>query len=104
LAGSYQNPLIGTATIDVESVGAVRMGDLSSTDPVRPGVAVIEQAGAVTLRLGADANRWGQTRFDGGFFALRVQATSEDGFSGTWSSGVTSAEAEGHFCATRMRE
>ena len=104
LAGSYQNPLVGTATLDVEAVGAVRLGDLSSTDPTRPGVTVVEQGGVVTLRLGSEANRWGQTRFDGGYLALSVVAVSDDGFGGTWSSGITTTDAEGYFCATRMPE
>ena len=39
------------------------------------------------LRLGADANRRGVVRFDGGYFALTVREMRAGRFAGTWSSG-----------------
>ena len=48
-------PLGGTADIDVEAVGALRLGDLGSADPAAPGVLVIESPGpSVLLRFGSD--------------------------------------------------
>ena len=55
------SPLFGSTDVNVEGVGAVRVGSLSSEDPASPGVLVIESAtGAspsILLRLGSDANR-----------------------------------------------
>jgi hypothetical protein len=103
-------PLVGTAAIDLESVGAVRMGDLGSQDPTAPGVAVLERhevisgdttASEITVRLGSEANRRDMIRFDGGYTALFVQAVTEAGFGGAWVSGGGRREASGHFCAVR---
>ncbi len=94
-------PLIGGADLDLDAVGAVRLGALDARDPRSPGVAVLETPGAIVLRLGADANRRGVVRFDGGYTALYVRATGAAGFAGGWASGVTGPEAEGHFCAVR---
>lgn len=100
-------PSHGTTDVKVESVGAVA-SDLGSTDPSRPGVLVIgmrpksDSVGArVMLRLGADANREGMTRFDGGYAVLRVRQITEDGFAGDWESGAPMPQAGGHFCAVR---
>jgi hypothetical protein len=100
-------PLIGTADISLEEVGATRVGATSSLDPEAPGVAVIEQPRAgggaeLTLRLGSEANRRGQTRFDGGFMALYVGRIDPEAFYGTWASGETRPESSGHFCAVRQ--
>lgn len=102
-------PLYGWTDLAIEHVGAVRMGDLSSTDSTKPGVAVLEQRSpvslAITLRMGSEANRRGVTRFDGGYTALTVRAVSDGGFRGSWSSSVRSGlvvhEASGYFCAWR---
>jgi len=94
-------PLIGSTNLDLDAVGAVRLGALDSRDPRSPGVAVLETPGAIVLRLGADANRRGVVRFDGGYTALYVRATGAAGFAGGWASGVTGPDAEGHFCAVR---
>ncbi|MGH7645708.1 MAG: hypothetical protein ACREMR_08990, partial [Gemmatimonadales bacterium] len=95
-------PLIGGANVNLEAVGAVRMGALDSRDPRKPGVAVLETPGAIVLRLGAEANRRDVVRFDGGYTAFYVRATDAAGFAGGWASGVTGPEAEGYFCAVRM--
>ena len=100
-------PLHGWAAVDLQSVGALSIGDLSSRDPLRPGVLVLEQRPAfaapvaITLRLGSIANRrTGQTAADGGYTALHVTRVEQSGgFSGTWISGVRASRVEGHFCA-----
>ena len=101
-----QVPLYGTTTIALTQVGAVPMGDLGSTDPMRPGVAVLEQRSSqeanppsITLRLGSLANQRDVTRFDGGYAALRVEWVASGRFGGSWESGVTGPEAAGYFCA-----
>jgi len=97
------SPLYGSTDLDVEAVGAVRVGDLSSEDPASPGVLVIESAtGAgvsILIRLGSDANRRDVVRFDGGYTVLTVVESDEESFSGTWSSGARGPESSGFFCA-----
>ena len=105
-----ERPLLGTAAIALEDVGAVRVGDLASSDPSRPGVVVLERRKTlatdslleITLRFGSEANATDVQRFDGGFTALYVQDAHAGGFRGTWSSGVRSPTARGHFCAVRV--
>jgi hypothetical protein len=101
-------PLSGSVDLDPDAVGAVRTGNLGSTDPAAPGVLVIERRpGApdvppsLMLRLGADANRRGVVRFDGGHFALTVRQLDANGFAGTWSSGTGVGGATGYFCAEK---
>ena len=98
-------PLFGTADVDVETVGAVRVGDLSSADPAAPGVLVIEGGAdgrpSILLRFGSEANRRDRVRYDGGFMVLEVREIRENGFSGTWTSGVQGVRTRGHFCAER---
>ena len=98
-------PLFGATDVDVEAVGAVRVGDLSSTDPAAPGVLVIEsdtdQGPSILLRFGSDANRRDMVRFDGGFMVLEVRELGDNGFSGTWASGAQGAQTRGHFCSER---
>ena len=98
---TYTFPLYGTADLDFASVGAVAPGDPASSDPMSPGVLVIERPGGVMLRVGSVANRWGMRRFDGAYTVLRVQETSDEGFAGTWQSGVGTETSGGHFCAVR---
>jgi hypothetical protein len=98
----YTLPLYGTAAVDFASVGAVTPGDPESEDPASPGVLVIERSGRVMLRVGSLANARGVRRFDGGFTALQVQQVTEDGFAGTWQSGVGLEQSGGHFCADRV--
>lgn len=116
-SGSYQPhvsiPLIGTADIALGTIGGVQVGDLGSSDPLRPGVVVLERQVMTaaettltefTLRLGSEANRRDVTRFDGGFMALYVRAIDPRGFRGTWASGIAGPEARGYFCAVRRGE
>jgi hypothetical protein len=103
-------PLYGALDAAIERVGGVRVGDATRLDPVRPGVAVLEQimdgandsALTITLRVGADANRRDRVRFDGGFMALYVNEITADGFRGDWSSGSRGPTHAGHFCAFRV--
>ena len=101
------SPLFGSTDVNVEDVGAVRVGSLSSEDPESPGVLVIEsETGAgpsILLRLGSDANRRNLVRFDGGYTVLNVVEITEESFSGTWSSGARGPDSEGFFCATPSR-
>ncbi len=104
-------PLYGATDTDLEGVGALRLGDPMSLDPMSPGVAVLEQRGSekdahteITLRLGSAANRRDVQAFDGGFMALYVRWIEEDRFGGAWASGVTGRESEGYFCAVGVTE
>jgi hypothetical protein len=101
------SPLFGSTDVDVEAVGAVRVGSLSSEDPESPGVLVIEsETGAspsILIRLGSDANRRNVVRFDGGYTVLTVVEITAESFGGTWSSGAQGPAAEGFFCATPSR-
>jgi len=101
------SPLFGSTDVNVEGVGAVRVGSLSSEDPESPGVLVIEsETGtglSILLRLGSDANRRDLVRFDGGYAVLTVVEITEESFNGTWSSGVRGPDSEGFFCATPSR-
>jgi hypothetical protein len=104
---SNMYPLYGSTEVGLDAVGAVA-GDLGSADPARPGVLVIRMAPRsdvagtrMILRLGADANREGLVRFDGGYTVLRVREITRTGFAGDWESGAPLPRAKGHFCATR---
>jgi hypothetical protein len=97
--------LIGAADLAVESVGAVRLGDLAASADSAPGVLVMQSGGdrpTILLRLGSEANAVGVIRFDGGYTVLEVLRIDENGFAGSWRSGVTSNTATGHFCAQRI--
>ena len=98
-------PLYGTADVAFETVGALKLGDTMSMDPMKPGVIVLESHGGsttITLRIGSLANQRDLVRFDGGYTALHVREVSDDSFAGNWASGVTGAESEGYFCAVRV--
>jgi len=95
------SPLYGTAELDFASVGAVVPGDPKSTDPLSPGVLVLEGSSGVMLRVGSEANRKDVRRFDGAYTALQVTQVTDQGFAGTWRSGVGTEQTEGHFCAVR---
>jgi hypothetical protein len=100
-SSTYTLPLYGTTAVDFAAVGAVAPGDPASTDPESPGVLVIERPGQVMLRVGSEANRRGVRRFDGAFTVLRVQQVTDEGFAGTWESGLGTEVSAGHFCANR---
>jgi len=99
--GGTTYPFHGTAELDFASVGAVVPGDPKSSDPLSPGVLVLQRPGGVMLRVGSEANRRDVRRFDGAFTALQVTQVTDQGFAGTWRSGLGTEESEGHFCAVR---
>jgi hypothetical protein len=101
-------PVAGSADLDPAAIGATRTGDLGSLNPLAPGVLVIERhppradaPAEILLRLGAEANRRGVVRFDGGYFVLTIRRIADRGFAGSWASGTTGPGAEGYFCAER---
>lgn len=98
---TYSFPLYGTAAVDFAAVGATTPGDPASTDPLGPGVLAIERPAGLMLRVGSEANRRGVRRFDGGYTVLQVQQVTDQGFAGTWRSGLGTEESAGHFCAVR---
>jgi hypothetical protein len=104
---THRYPLVGTADLDLDAVGAVAPGGTTSAEVTAPGVLVIERVGGrpagerVLLRMGADANRAEPIRFDGGYTVLRVRQADAEGFRGEWESGAPLPEARGHFCAAR---
>lgn len=100
-SSTYSLPLAGTATADFAAVGAIVPGDPGSKDPESPGVLVISRPGQIMLRVGSEANRRDVRRFDGAYTVLRVQQITEQGFAGTWDSGVDMDRSGGHFCANR---
>ena len=101
------SPLFGSTDVNVEGVGALRVGSLSSENPASPGVLVIESetgtSPSILLRFGSDANRRTLVRFDGGYTVLTVVEIAAESFSGTWSSGALGLDSEGFFCATQSR-
>jgi len=101
-------PLYGSANVNLGAVGAVTEGDLVSTDPVKPGVAVIERhvdlGVELTLRFGSISNMRGRTVFDGAYMALSAMWGGSDRFGGSWGSGVMESSTQGYFCADRVEE
>jgi hypothetical protein len=104
-------PLRGGTDIDVEAVGAVRMGDLAAAGASAPGVAVYEQrngggAPTVVVRLGSASNARGAQPFDAAHTTLFVRRIGRDGFAGGWTSSAGSTfpprRAAGYFCAVRQ--
>ena len=98
---TFTYPLYGSAEVEFAAVGATVPGDPGSSDPLSPGVLVIERPGGVLLRVGSDANRRGMRRFDGSYTVLEVQQVTEAGFAGTWRSGVGLEQSAGYFCAAK---
>lgn len=101
-------PLYGSADVKLSAVGAVTEGGLASTDPVKPGVAVIERhvdlGVELTLRFGSLSNMRGRTVFDGAYMALSAKWGGSDRFGGSWGSGVMASSTQGYFCADRVEE
>ena len=100
-------PVIGTTDIALEAVRAVRLGDVRSTDPTQPGVAIWASQspdGAVSavMRIGQEAIRSNLMRIEGGYTALFLRQVSVNAIRGGWASGVTTEESSGYFCAQRV--
>lgn len=102
-------PFHGWSDIDLEAIGAHRLGDVSSRSPQAPGVLVLttsdssgpDAVNSVTFRFGSHANQAGLLLFDGAYTALYVRWIDRDAFGGDWASGVQGPEASGSFCAVR---
>ncbi|GIW53443.1 MAG: hypothetical protein KatS3mg081_2798 [Gemmatimonadales bacterium] len=104
-ANSVPVVLAGTAQLPVDSLGAANTGDLASTDPMKPGVVVLDQPGTsprFLIRLGSESNRQDQQPFEAAYLVLEVAAADRSGFYGSWRSGVTATTAQGYFCARRL--
>lgn len=109
-AEGAMQPLRGTTDVALDSVAAVRMGDLAADDPAAAGVGVYEQRApdgtpTVVVRLGSGSNARGLRPFDAGHTTLYVQRITRDGFAGGWASSAGSTypmrHAQGYFCAVR---
>jgi hypothetical protein len=100
-----QTPLYGSSDIDLDGVGAVEVGDLSSTDAASPGVLVMEDESPdgprIRLRFGSNANDREALAFDGGYTILTVTELTPDGFAGEWRSAAGGPVTEGWFCVRR---
>ena len=101
-------PLWGATDINLLAVGAQRVGDPDSRDPLAPGVLVLESsegdAPRILLRFGSDANQADSPLYDGGFTVLQVSGITSSGFTGNWRSGAEGEFASGYFCARRIGE
>ena len=99
-------PLYGYSDINLRSVGAYRVGDPSRQDPKTPGVLVLESdrtgQRVITLRFGSEANRRDVVRYDGAYTVLNVQKIHENGFIGSWRSGLRLSVVSGYFCAEQI--
>ncbi len=82
----------------------MNVGSIASTDPEAPGIVVLtnEETGEITMRFGAEANRSGRQRFDGGYTVFRVQHVTGGRIAGEWVSGTSRNVAGGHFCGERI--
>jgi len=107
-------PYYGAARIDLSAVGASAERDITSTDPIYPGVLVTDFRGTdpdnhrpwreVEATLGGGNNRrdgtvetgWGTST------TLLVRELVPDGFLGSWRSG-NSDQTTGFFCAVRSK-
>ena len=101
--GTVSTPLYGAADVDLGKVHAHQAGDIGSERAEAPGVLVLEfdRDGTryILLRLGSAANRRDRMLPDGPYTVMEVREISEDGFSGSWRSGLNEARAGGYFCA-----
>lgn len=108
-AGTTRYPLHGSANLELERVGAAAPGQISSTNPSRPGALVIDWIGAgspaprtVAIRLGSEANRSDVTPFDPAYTTLTVTSIAPLRFAGRWESGLQGQRVAGYFCADRV--
>jgi hypothetical protein len=103
----------GTASIQLESVGAVRLGDPASSSDETPGVGAYVTRDSLNLtltgllmRVGSTMNAGGPPVFDAAFTVFYVQRVRSNDIWGTWRSasgvGLGTTQAEGYFCAMRQ--
>jgi hypothetical protein len=105
-------PSIGQLDMELDSIGAVRMGDPMALDSTMPGIAFYVshrpggEASGVIGRVGSASNSRGPGGMDAGHFTLFVRRISTDGIWGGWTSnpgagGLLTPDARGHFCALK---
>ncbi len=105
-------PVIGQLDLAVDSIGAVQMGDLMSTDVASPGVGfyVTHRPGGevsgIIGRVGSLSNVRGPGPMDAGHFTLFIRQVTANGIWGGWTSnpgpgGLITPDAVGRFCALR---
>jgi hypothetical protein len=98
----------GSATIDLDAVGAYTEGLTSSRDSTSPGVTIWQwtdrKDGPLQLRLGSNLNRRDMAMLDGAYIDAEFTDVSPTSFQGRWqaSLGHTSYSASGYFCGRRM--
>jgi hypothetical protein len=107
-----RQPYVGRLDVELDSIGAVQMGDLMTDDAAAPGFALYvahrlnDQVTEVLGRVGSVSNARGPSPIDAGHFTLFVRRVSTQGIWGGWSSnpgtgGFITPDAVGHFCALR---
>ncbi len=111
VAESKPHRLYGFIEFDFAEIGAPILGDTvapapNSTDPVYPGVLVIEDKKAVTLWVATLLNlrddlRTGVLPTDGSGIVLYVGCLTPKEFSGTWGPAGIVTDGGGYFCARR---
>ena len=107
-------PVIGLLDLELDSIGATRMGDPMSMDSMAPGVGIYitrRRGGEITgalARVGSASNGRGQSPIDGGYFVLYFRRVVTDSFGGDWASSpgpgnqLGTTESHGRFCAVRL--
>lgn len=93
---TFYEPVVGTAAIDLQLVGARTTGNLGSTDAAAPGAFL--QRSQPVLQLGGLP-----VAFDGAGTGLLIIGGDPVGFWGTWSSwiAIANSRTHGRFCAIR---
>ena len=96
---SFYEPIIGTASIDLNAVGASTNSDMSSRDPAAPGVYLMRTLPALVL------GRF-PISFDGSSTSMTIVGGNTFGFWGRWSSSlaISSTVTKGRFCARRTAD
>ncbi len=105
-------PVIGQLDLAIDSIGAVQMGELMSTDGASPGLGfyVTHRPGGevsgIIGRVGSLSNTRGPGPIDAGHFTLFIRQVTPTGIWGGWASnpgpgGLITPDAGGHFCALR---
>lgn len=105
-------PVIGQLDLAIDSIGAVQMGDLMSTDAATPGVGFYVtrrpcgEVSGIIGRVGSLSNARGPGPIDAGHFTLFIRQVTPTGIWGGWTSnpgsgGLIAPDAVGRFCALR---
>ena len=102
-------PVVGSTDLSVEEVGAVRLGDLRSADPRRPGTSIWVSIGpdggtSAVMRVGQEEIGTRLQPVDAAYTVLYLRRVSGSAILGGWASGGGGGAGEvasGHFCAAR---